>query len=71
MYAGAESLVASLWKVDDDATRELMVRFYRNVLDQGESPAAALRSAQIEMWRQPDWRAPYNWAAFVHQGEWR
>ena len=71
MYAGASRVIASLWKVDDLATKELMVRFYRNVFAKGESPAAALRDAQIEMWRQPDWRSPYYWAAFVLQGEWR
>ncbi|MCP5113214.1 MAG: CHAT domain-containing protein, partial [bacterium] len=71
MYAGASRVIASLWKVDDLATKELMVRFYRNVFDRGESPAAALRNAQIAMWQNPDWRSPYHWAAFVLQGEWR
>ena len=71
MYAGASRVVASLWKVDDLATKELMVRFYRNIFDKGESPAAALRSAQIEMWRKPDWKSPYYWAAFALQGEWK
>jgi len=71
MYAGASRIVASLWKVDDLATKELMVRFYRNVFGKGESPAAALRSAQVEMWREPDWNSPYYWAAFVLEGEWR
>jgi CHAT domain-containing protein len=71
MYAGASRVIASLWKVDDAATKELMVRFYRNVFTGGESPAAALRSAQVEMWQHPDWRSPYYWAAFVLQGEFR
>jgi CHAT domain-containing protein len=48
-----------------------MVRFYRNVFGKGESPAAALRSAQIDMWQEPDWNFPYYWAAFVLEGEWR
>jgi CHAT domain-containing protein len=71
MYAGANRVMASMWKVDDFATKELMVRFYRNMFTHGESPAAALRHAQIEMWREPDWHAPYYWAAFVLQGEWK
>jgi CHAT domain-containing protein len=71
MYAGASRVIASLWKVDDVATKELMVRFYRNLFQDGESPAAALRSAQVEMWREADWSPPYYWAAFVVQGEWR
>jgi CHAT domain-containing protein len=35
------------------------------------SPAAALRQAQLEMWQQDRWRAPFYWAAFSLQGEWR
>jgi CHAT domain-containing protein len=71
MYAGAARLVASQWKVDDEATAELMERFYVKILKEGERPAAALRAAQIEMWRQKDWKSPFYWAAFAFQGEWR
>jgi len=71
MYAGAKRVVVSLWKVDDAATAELMTRFYRAMLKQGLKPAAALRAAQIEMWKQTQWKEPYYWAAFVMQGEWR
>ena len=71
MYAGARRLMASLWQVDDAATGELMQRFYRGVLGEKRlSPSAALRAAQIEMWKQQQWRSPYYWAAFVVQGEW-
>jgi CHAT domain-containing protein len=71
MYAGAARVAASLWKVDDAATMELMGRFYRGMLKEGLRPAAALRAAQLEMWRTKRWREPYYWAAFVLQGEWR
>jgi len=71
MYAGASRVVVSLWSVSDKATAELMTKFYRKVLVEGERPAAALRAAQIEMWREPQWQAPYYWAAFTLQGEWR
>jgi CHAT domain-containing protein/predicted negative regulator of RcsB-dependent stress response len=70
MYAGAKRVVASLWKVDDRATVELMTRFYSEMLKQNQSPAAALRHAQLFMWQQNKWRAPFYWAAFVLQGEW-
>ena len=70
-YAGAERVVASLWKVDDDATAELMRRFYTGMLQGKRSPAAALRQAQLEMWQQDRWRSPFYWAAFSLQGEWR
>ena len=71
LYAGAKRVVASLWKVDDDATGEMMGRFYREMLEGNRSPAAALREAQVAMWKQGRWRSPYYWAAFVLQGEWR
>ncbi len=71
MYAGAARVVVSLWNVNDRATSELMARFYQKMLKEGERPAAALRSAQVEMWRQKQWSPPYYWAAFVLQGEWK
>ncbi|MEJ7616639.1 MAG: CHAT domain-containing protein [Pyrinomonadaceae bacterium] len=71
MYAGAKGVAASLWKVEDVATRELMERFYRGMLGEGLRPAAALRRAQVEMWQSKRWQSPYNWAAFILQGEWK
>ena len=71
MYAGASRVIASLWKVDDVATAELMERLYHGMLTKGLQPAAALRQSQIEMWKQKRWESPYYWAAFVIQGEWR
>jgi CHAT domain-containing protein/tetratricopeptide (TPR) repeat protein len=69
MYAGAKGVVASLWKVDDEATAELMKLFYEGMFRRGLTPAAALREAQLSMWRQKRWQAPYYWAAFVIQGQ--
>jgi len=71
MYAGAARVVASVWNVDDVATTELMKRFYQGMLRDGLRPAAALRAAQVSMWKEQRWEAPYYWAAFVFQGEWR
>ncbi|MFN0123353.1 MAG: CHAT domain-containing tetratricopeptide repeat protein [Blastocatellia bacterium] len=71
MYAGAARVVVSLWNVNDRATAELMTRFYQRMLRHGQTPAAALRAAQVEMWKQKQWAAAYYWAAFVLQGEWR
>ena len=71
MYAGSPRVVASLWKVDDAATAELMGEFYRAMLREGLRPAEALRAAQVGMWRRPQRRSPYYWAAFTLQGEWR
>jgi CHAT domain-containing protein len=71
MYAGSDRVMASLWNVNDRVTAQLMKRFYDGLFAKKLSPAAALRAAQIEMWQQQPWRAPYYWAAFVLQGEWR
>ena len=71
MYAGAARVVVSLWNVNDRATSELMARFYARMLKGGERPASALRHAQIEMSGDRRWGAPYYWAAFTLQGEWR
>jgi CHAT domain-containing protein/tetratricopeptide (TPR) repeat protein len=71
MYAGARGVIASLWQVDDVATSELMKRFYRGLLHERLTPAAALRAAQLEMRRQPQWSSPFFWAGFVLQGDWR
>ena len=71
MYAGAERVVVSLWSVSERATTDLMVRFYKKMLSEGERPAAALRAAQVEMLKEKGREAPYYWAPFVLQGEWR
>ena len=71
MYAGASSVVASLWKVDDEATAELMRQFYTNMLRKGMTPADALRAAQNSIRQRPEWQAPYYWAGFTLQGEYR
>ncbi len=71
LRAGAGRVLVSLWNVGDRATAELISRFYRAHLVRGLPPAAALRQAQISMWRERPWSAPYFWAGFVLQGEWR
>ena len=71
MYAGAPRVIATLWDVSDDATAELMRRFYAGMIGDGMAPAAALRAAQVWMSQHPRWNAPYYWAGFVLQGEWR
>jgi CHAT domain-containing protein len=71
MYAGAPRVVASLWRVPDVATMELMRRFYHAMLVERRRPAAALRAAQRSIRADPRWTAPYYWAGFTLQGEWR
>jgi len=71
MYAGSPRVVASLWRIDDRATAEIMRRFYESMLKDGLPPAAALRAAQVSMVREKRWQSPHFWAAFTLQGEWR
>lgn len=70
MYAGAPAVIASSWQVDDSATAELMTELYRGIFA-GKAPAAALREAQMAVRNIPRFRAPYYWAAFELQGDWR
>ncbi len=64
--AGAHSLVASIWEVDDRTTADLMERFYTH-LATGESVAAALRSAQLSI--RDERPHPFYWAGFVAIGD--
>jgi CHAT domain-containing protein/Tfp pilus assembly protein PilF len=67
-YAGAHSVLASLWEVNDASTARLMRTFYRE-LASGTSKAEALRRAQIELLRRPATAAPFYWAAFSLIGD--
>lgn len=69
MYAGASRIAVSLWDVNDEATSELMTRFYRGMFVEKLSPAAALKQAQVSMSKDKRWNSPYYWASFVLQGE--
>jgi CHAT domain-containing protein len=71
MYAGATTVVSSLWKVDDEATSELMKRFYIEMLQNRKTPDEALRIAQNSIRQIPEWSAPHYWAGFTLQGEYR
>jgi CHAT domain-containing protein/Tfp pilus assembly protein PilF len=71
MYAGAERVVVSLWAVADNSTSELMQNYYRKILETGSNPATAMREVQLEMIQSNNYNAPYYWAAFVFQGEWK
>jgi CHAT domain-containing protein len=68
--AGAESLLTSLWQVDDQATQKLMVDYYQRLLDQS-GRSEALRQAQLAMRHNPTYEHPYYWAALMFSGNWR
>jgi CHAT domain-containing protein len=71
MHAGAARVVASLWNVQDEATADLMKRFYSYLLQNNMPAAAALRRAQLDLIETRGVMQPYYWAGFVLQGEWR
>ena len=71
LYAGAHSVIGTLWNADDSGSNELMQSFYRAFFDQHLTAAAALRRAQLRVLSDADHRAPYYWAGFVLEGNWR
>jgi CHAT domain-containing protein/tetratricopeptide (TPR) repeat protein len=69
LYAGARSVVVSLWNVSDVSTGQLMKTFYQN-LTAGQSNAAALRKAKLKMLGSGNQtRHPYYWSSFVMVGK--
>ena len=68
--AGAETVLASHWKVNDEATSLLMTEFMRR-WQAGEPRGVAWREAQLSLLRSKDFSNPYFWAAFTLTGQWR
>jgi len=68
--AGAETVLASHWKVSDKATSLLMTEFMRRWRG-GESRANAWREAQLTLLRSKDFSNPFFWSAFTLTGQWR
>lgn len=65
--AGAQSILMSLWKVDDNATCMLMSEFYKNWIGEGKTKHDALLAAQkvVRSHKEKGWDAPKYWAAFI------
>jgi CHAT domain-containing protein len=70
VMAGSASQVLSLWKVDDEGTKDWMVAYYRRLL-QKEGRGEALRQTQLQMLGSGSYGHPYYWAAFIPSGDWR
>jgi CHAT domain-containing protein/Tfp pilus assembly protein PilF len=68
VLAGAESQVMSLWRVESETSRVMMVKYYKRLVA-GEGRGEALRQVQLEMLRE--YRHPYFWAGFIQSGDWR
>jgi CHAT domain-containing protein len=70
VLAGSESQVMSLWPVSDEATKDLMIPYYK-ALQQGAGRSEGLRQVQLRMLRGRRGRQhPFYWAAFIQSGEW-
>ena len=67
--AGAQTVLASHWKVSDKATTRLMTEFMRR-WQAGQPRAQAWREAQLSLLRGNEWTSPYFWAAFTLTGQW-
>jgi CHAT domain-containing protein len=67
VLAGVRTQIASLWKVDDAATKDLMIDYYRR-LQAGAGRSQALREAQLTILRNPARAHPYYWASFIAIG---
>jgi CHAT domain-containing protein len=71
LYAGARSLLVSLWPVSDEAAASLVVDFYAKLLE-GRPKARALREAKLHtMARNPEYAKPFYWSSLVLVGDWR
>lgn len=69
LYAGSARVLVSLWKVEDESTRDLMVLFYHGLLDRKLPPGRALEEAQRAL--RQEGRPPRDWAGFILLGDWR
>ena len=65
LYAGAQSVNVSLWKVSDSSTADLMVNFYQNIIQNNKNHTLALQQAKLSLLNSEKFSAPYFWAAFI------
>jgi CHAT domain-containing protein len=69
LYSGAREVIATLWRLDDEAAAVFASKFYRNLKEL--PPAEALAAAQREVRSDSRFKAPYNWAAYTLSGSGR
>jgi len=69
MYAGTPATVVSLWNVHEIGTKELMIRFYENLIKKNMDKVEAFQKAKLDMLSLKKFSSPYYWGAFVMYGE--
>ncbi|MDJ0698138.1 CHAT domain-containing protein, partial [Mastigocoleus sp. MO_188.B34] len=69
--AGARSTLSTLWRVEDNATTELMERFYKEWKAKEVTKAEALHRAQLALLENPKTQHPYKWAPYILIGNWQ
>jgi len=70
LQAGARSALATLWFINDESTARMIAEFYRLLEETGFSKAEALRTAQVQLLADPQFRHPSYWAPFLLIGNW-
>jgi CHAT domain-containing protein len=65
LSAGAKKIISTVWDVDDNVSKQLMAKFYRNLLHSGLDSPEALRRSQMEIMHESSTKAPYYWAGFI------
>lgn len=68
--AGARSTVASLWQIDDESTAQFVGTFYKQLKNGNITKAEALRLAQLQLLKHPNYNTPSFWSAYVLIGNW-
>ncbi|MBN1349178.1 CHAT domain-containing protein [candidate division KSB1 bacterium] len=69
MFAGAPSVVVSLWNIDDQSTADFMLYFYEFLTKSKQSKDTALKNAKIKMMKSQQYAHPFYWAAFILAGD--
>ncbi len=68
--SGAKSTMATLWSVNDEATAKFMGEFYRQFVTQKVSKAEAIRQTQLALLKDPWFKHPFYWGAYILVGDW-
>ena len=68
--AGAQTTLATLWAINDEVTAHFIGHFYRQLTQKGATRASALRMAQLELLKDPQYQHPIDWAPYVLLGSW-